>query len=112
MIHENCGSLPACMAVDTTRAWAEQGRGKVCGVTQGSVVAFLFFKLRRITFFFWLRRHEYPTGRCCELHSGENPAEIIPQSAEAYHFLSVFRSGKILETHYAVRFLLVFPGTQ
>ena len=30
---------------------------------------------------FLLLRHEYPTWRCCELHSGETPEETIPQSA-------------------------------
>ena len=34
-----------------------------------------------ISWFFFLRRHEYPPWRCCELHSGENPGETIPQSA-------------------------------
>ena len=28
----------------------------------------------------FLRRHEYPTWRCCELHSGEEPGETVPQS--------------------------------
>ena len=30
---------------------------------------------------FFLRRHEYRTWRCCQLHSDENPGETIPQSA-------------------------------
>ena len=28
-----------------------------------------------------LWRYEYPTRRCCETHSGEDPGETIPQSA-------------------------------
>ena len=31
--------------------------------------------------FFPLRRQEYPTRRCCELRSGENPRETIPRPA-------------------------------
>ena len=29
--------------------------------------------------FFLLRRHEYPTWRCCVVHSGEDPGDTIPQ---------------------------------
>ena len=30
-----------------------------------------------VYFFSWLRRHEYPTGRCCESRSGEEPGRVF-----------------------------------
>ena len=40
-----------------------------------------FYQMNQNYSFFWLRRHEYPTWRCCQLRLGENPRETIPQSA-------------------------------